>query len=468
MSVGRRNAARRFRAAGLRGGACELAALALAATSAWASGRGRRTGPPAPKTLRNLEQEGELVGDPGRTLANALLLLPRDIVNGVLASTAYGTEPTDDPKLIERSDCVFPLPKKTACFPASTCRASRGSRRVRNVYYRGRETGVIVSGVFRNSQLLERGRDRGLAEGRTGARCSSSAWSPASASDDAYRFFGLGPTPPTTPGLPCSPGPRSDCPSAGTSTATIRRRSSPECARPSGVELYYETNYRRRTIRDLPESDEPLGNYFDLAALPGLGTGKQWYNELSARFDTRRYRGLGGPGLTVAVLWRPLVGQSAETSAASAAREASSSRTCRSSAQSADRPQDLGRPRVEPSAGRRVVLRRLPAAPHLSGRERSPDDPPDRQLGARALARVPVAPHLQDAGPGLLRPAGGRPDPRRGPGQWLPLGRGIGPREAQPVPNPRPAARWRGAPRASASAIELSPPVKTNDRTRWN
>jgi len=69
---------------------------------------------------------------------------------------------------------------------------------------------------------------------------------------------------------------------------------------PLGLELYYETNYRRRTITDLPESDESLGDYFDLEALPGLGTGRQWYNELSARFDTRRYRGLPGPGLTLA------------------------------------------------------------------------------------------------------------------------------------------------------------------------
>jgi hypothetical protein len=256
-------------------------------------------GPPDPKTLRNLEQEGELAADPGRTLANALLLLPRDIVNGVLASTAYGTEPTDDPKLIERSDLVFPLPKKAGVFPRFDLSSESGIAAGATAYYRGRETGVIATGVFRNSRFWNGGFVLGWQKprGRSVFKLSLLA---RFGSDDAYRFFGLGPDPahdPRAPVLPAATGELSfgryvDRYDSASLVAGVRT--------PLGVELYYETNYRRRTIKDLPESDESLGDYFELGALPGLGTGRQWYNEVSARFDTRRYRGLGGPGLTLA------------------------------------------------------------------------------------------------------------------------------------------------------------------------
>ena len=274
-----------------------LAALALAVTAAGATAE-EPTGPPAPKTLRNLEQEGELVGDPGGTLANALLLLPRQIVNGVLATTAYGTVPTDDAKLIERAEDVFPLRQKTGVFPRFDFSSQSGLAVGGNAYYRGRGTGAIVSGVYRNSQFWNAGAIVGWQKARGRSVLKLSLLTRFGA-DDSLRFFGLGRDPAHDPRAPQVPGATSEFGryeqryDSASIVAGIRT--------PPGVEIYYETNYRRRTISDLPESDEPLGQIFDLAALPGLGTRKQWYNELSARYDTRRYRGLGGgPGLTLA------------------------------------------------------------------------------------------------------------------------------------------------------------------------
>ena len=207
-------------------------------------------GPPDPKTLRNLEQEGELVADPGRTLVNAILLLPRDIVNGVLASTAYGTEPTDDPKLIERSDLVFPLPKKVGFFPRFDLSSESGIAAGANLYYRGRETGVILTGVFRNQSFWNAGGIVGWQRphGRSVFKLSLLA---RFASDDAHRFFGLGSDPAHDPRAPVRPEASDDLSfgryvdryDSASLVAGVRTRL--------GVELYYETNYRRRTIQDL-------------------------------------------------------------------------------------------------------------------------------------------------------------------------------------------------------------------------
>jgi hypothetical protein len=273
-----------------------LAALALAMTQAWATAE-EPTGPPAPKTLRNLEQEGELVGDPGGTLANALLLLPRDIVNGVLASTAYGTNPTDDPKLIERAEDVFPMRKKVGFFPRFGYSSESGLAVGGNLFYRGRETGAIVSGVYRRARFWNAGAVFGWQK-RRGHSVLKLSLLGRFGSEDSNRFFGLGSDPAHDPRAPEVPGATNEF---GRYVSRYDSASLVAGIRtPLGVEVYYEHNYRRRTIQDLPESDESLGQLFDLTALPGLGTGKQWYNELSARYDTRRYRGLAGPGLTVA------------------------------------------------------------------------------------------------------------------------------------------------------------------------
>jgi hypothetical protein len=275
-----------------------LAALALILASGAGAQEPAAGGPPDPKTLRNLEQEGELVGDPGRTLVDALLLLPRDIVNGVLASTAYGTEPTDDPKLIERAEDVFPLRKRAGVYPRFDRSSQSGLAAGANLYYRGRAIGAIVSGVFRNARFWNAGAIVGWQKPRGHSVLKLSVVAQLGA-DDSLRFFGLGADPANDPRAPLVARPvqaefgryqqRYDSASV---VAGVRT--------PMGIELYYETNYRRRKVQDLAESDEALGHLFDLTSLPGLGTRKQWYNELSARYDTRRYRGVAGPGLTVA------------------------------------------------------------------------------------------------------------------------------------------------------------------------
>jgi hypothetical protein len=254
-------------------------------------------GPPDSRTLRNLEQEGELVGDPGRTFADALLLLPRDIANGVLASTAYGTEPTDDPKLIERAEDVFPLRKKTGAFPRFDFSSQSGLAAGATLFYRGHAKGVIASGVFRNARFWNTAAIVGWQKprGRSVLKLSVLA---NLGSDDALRFFGLGADPAHDARAPVVTDP-------GVSFGRYRQRYDSASIvagirTPPGIELYYETNYRRRSIQDLEDSDEALGQRFDLAALPGLGARKQWYNELSARYDTRRYRGVAGRGLTIA------------------------------------------------------------------------------------------------------------------------------------------------------------------------
>jgi sulfur-carrier protein len=275
-----------------------LVVLALAAAATALRGEEPpATAPFDPKTLRGLEQEGELVDDPGRTLANALLLLPRDIVNGVLASTAYGTEPTDDPKLIERAEDVFPLRQKAGVFPRFDFSSQSGLAAGANLYYRGRRTGAIVSGVFRRARFWNASAILGWQKPQ-GHSVLKLSFVTRLGSDDAYRFFGLGADPghdPRAPVLPEAPVEFGRYVERYDSTSIVAGMRTP-----MGVELYYETNYRRRTIEDLPDSDEALGRRFDLAALPGLGTRKQWYNELSFRYDTRRYRGVAGPGLTVA------------------------------------------------------------------------------------------------------------------------------------------------------------------------
>jgi hypothetical protein len=274
-----------------------FAALAFASAPVWATAQGPAAGPPDPTTLRNLEQEGELVDDHGRTIVNALLLVPRDITNGVLASTAYGTKPTDDPKLIERAEDVFPMRKQAGFFPRFELSSQSGLAAGGTFYYRGRETGAIASAVFRNASFWNAGAIVGWQRprGRSVLKLSALA---RFGSDDSHRFFGLGSEPANDPRSPLVPGAK------GEFGRYAQRYDSASLVAgmrtPLGIEVYYETSYRRRTIQDLPESAEGLGYLFDLTALPGLGGGRQWYNELSARYDTRRYRGVAGPGLTVA------------------------------------------------------------------------------------------------------------------------------------------------------------------------
>ena len=439
-----------------------LANLALVVAPTLTAAEGPAGGLPDPQTLRNLEQEGELVDDHGHTLVNALLLIPRDISNGILASTAHGTEPTDDPKRIERAEDVFPLRKRAGFFPRLDFSSQSGLALGGNLYYRGREIAVIVSGALRNSHFWNAGAIVGWhrPRGRSVLKLSLLA---RFASDDAHRFFGLGP----------DPSEDSRAPLAGTQSIGryMQRYDSASVVAgirtPLGVEIYYETNYRRRTIEELAESDESLGHVFDLGALPGLGTRKQWYNELSARYDTRRYRGVAGPGVTVAAYGGLSTGIDGDTSR-------------------------FGRAggelflHVPVFRSNRLLVPRL-SLDHVWSRE------PDVALSFADYPR-----HL------TFRGVGGRrtilrtdnwvlvpsveyrwPLTYRTKAQifcdWLVVGRSLDQIRAKGAPWAAGVAfemhsQFRSLARVLVAfgsegfrvGIELSPPVKTNDRTRWN
>jgi hypothetical protein len=440
-----------------------LAALALVVAPTLTLADGPAGGPPDPQTLRNLEQEGELVDDHGGTLVNALLLIPRDISNGILASTAHGTEPTDDPKLIERAEDVFPLRKRVGFFPRLDFSSQSGLALGGNLFYRGRETGVIASGAFRNSRFWNAGAIVGWhrPRGRSVLKLSLLA---RFASDDAHRFFGLGADPSQDSRAPQR---------AGTEPfgRYLQRYDSASIVAgirtPPGLEVYYETNCRRRTIEDLAESDESLGHRFHLETLPGLGTRKQWYNELSARYDTRRYRGVAGPGLTVAAYGGLSTGIDGD-------------------------PSRFGRAggelllHVPVFRSNRLVVPRL-SLDHVSNRT------PEVALSFADYPR-----HLTFRGVGgrrtILRTDNWVAVPSveyrwpltyRTQAQifcdWLLVGRSLDQMRANGAPWAAGLAfemhsQFRGLARVLAAfgsegfrlGIELSPPVKTNDRTRWN
>ncbi len=253
------------------------------------------------RRLRGLEKDRKDYTAPFRTAANILVFVPRTIFSGVLYTTGYGPHLIDDSNFIEKFDDFFYLyQKKIGWYPVFDFSSGSPLAYGATVFYRQKPFGISAGGYYAN-QSLWKAKVRLLEAFRVGHSVVQFNLSGSILTRDDYKFHGFGADPENDSRNAFRPDRNDDF---GIYQQRLSRMLLVIGLRPtSRWQFFYTGFYQERKIEN-PVSPDPdnIGNTFDINSIPGIRSGKpnigkQVYNEISVRFDTRRYRGQISPGV---------------------------------------------------------------------------------------------------------------------------------------------------------------------------
>lgn len=253
------------------------------------------------RQLRGLEKDRKDYTTPFRTAANVLLFVPRTIFSGVLYTTGYGPHLIDDSDFIEKFDDFFYLyQKEIGWYPVFDFSSGSPLAYGATVFYRQKPFGISAGGYYAN-QSLWKAKIRLLEAFRIGHSVLQLNLSGSILTRDDYKFHGFGADPENDRRNSFRPDRNDDF---GIYQQRLSRVLLVIGLRPSARWQFFYTGYYQERKIESPGSQDPdnIGNAFDINNIPGLSAGKpnigkQVYNEISVRFDTRRYRGQISPGV---------------------------------------------------------------------------------------------------------------------------------------------------------------------------
>ena len=245
--------------------------------------------------LRGLEQEPPGDGGAGRAVANALLFLPRTLLDGLLYSGAYGAHVANETSLPQYvSEIASFYHHRIGVRPLINFSTGATFDFGLEVAYRQGPFGAAVSGRYGNGENWGTKLDlvSEFAAKETPLKVQVSAF--VNQRDD-FEFYGFGPEPRSDPRSHFRPEAQEEF---GIYAQRLSRVLLVFGARPlQRWQFFYTGFYQERRIADPTGSDPAnLSRTFDTGALPGVGTGKQVYQEASLRWDTRAYERKISPG----------------------------------------------------------------------------------------------------------------------------------------------------------------------------
>ncbi|RMH95532.1 MAG: hypothetical protein D6681_12910 [Calditrichaeota bacterium] len=230
---------------------------------------------------------------------SALLFLPRITLDGLMYSTGYGAHLIDDTRFVEKiQDFLYLYKRRIGFYPIATFSSGTKIATGLTLFYRQRPFGAAV-GAYYHGRSLWGVRFNGLYSLRKGDTVWQFRFSGKIKKRSDYEFHGLGPNPHQDPRNAFRSGGKD----FGLFAQRLVRIQISLGLRPARRwEIFYTGMYQERRI-SLPHNPDPanLDQVFDLRQLPGAPGNaprhRQIYQELTVRFDTRKYRGQISPGI---------------------------------------------------------------------------------------------------------------------------------------------------------------------------
>jgi hypothetical protein len=251
--------------------------------------------------VTGIEEEGRAEGDAGREFANALLWLPRTLIDYTFRGAAEAARYVADEQLVPRYREALGAPPGSDVFIFPTLFAETGKtfnagvRMLVDTPSLATFERVGFGGIHdlvSESRVLVKG-----PRGRVPFVVSIEAFFEE---ESEIEYHGLGIVPSTDPRNQFQPGTEQ---TVGLylerhtrALGSLGLRLAPE------LEFFLSLSLARRQVEDTPDAEaEALSRVFVLDSLPGAGDDNTWigYAEMAARFDSRRHRGRPVPGAVV-------------------------------------------------------------------------------------------------------------------------------------------------------------------------
>lgn len=253
--------------------------------------------------LRGLERDKKESREPLRTAGNVMLFVPRTLIDGILYSAGYGALLVDDSKFINKVENIFYLyGKQLGWYPLASLSSGSQPAIGATLFYRRKSLGLSLGGYYGDNELWS-SKIKLLyvfLKGNTVWKINIAA---RIKKRNDYEFYGFGSNPIKDPRNSFQPNASGEF---GVFTQQLTRIQTVVGMRPSQKwEFFYTGFYQERRIKNPDDEDKDnLENVFDTSTIPGTqvgkeNIGKQVYNEIAARFDSRKYRGQISPGIKV-------------------------------------------------------------------------------------------------------------------------------------------------------------------------
>jgi hypothetical protein len=245
-----------------------------------------------PDDIRGVEIRGRRADDPLRGAVDGLLFLPRLAVHGVLSSTGFGIQATQDSRIIPRAQDLLLFLDRGGVYPRVALSSESSPALGATFFYRGTTAGVTAGGAYSNRDF--RGASSHLSwQWPFGDRVLKVSLNGEVQDRDDMTFYGIGPHPRSDPRSARLPG------TSAESARYLQRREQVGAVvglrTARNLELFWDSHFRIRRVRSPDEGDDRLDDVFDPDALHA--DSRQLATELSARWDTRRHPGILSRGV---------------------------------------------------------------------------------------------------------------------------------------------------------------------------
>jgi len=252
--------------------------------------------------LRGLEQEKETDRAKLRKFANKLLAIPRYTVDALFLTTGFGAYLFDDveSRFVERiEDFLYLYQRKLSWYPAVLYSSGAGLSYGATVAYRQKPFKADVGGYYGGGEFWE-----STAKCTYDFSAGDMDWQIYLAGNikkrSNYRYYGFGADPENDSRNMFSPDAVKDFGIYAQQRSRLLLNLS---MRPSReLRFSYTGFYQERKLMVPGDEDEAnIDRTFDLSLLPGMTrgtetTGRQFYNEIAFRYDTRKYPRQIDPG----------------------------------------------------------------------------------------------------------------------------------------------------------------------------
>ncbi|MFC1509011.1 hypothetical protein ACFL60_04895 [Candidatus Omnitrophota bacterium] len=252
--------------------------------------------------MRGLEQKKSFGDETLRSVTNNVLYIPRKIVRGVFVSAGHGAYLIDESKIIDKaSDFIYLYERRIGWYPVIAYSASSGIAGGAKLFYNNMPIGSSLGGYYGQNGLWQV-KFNAVHSGLLGKYVWRLKFTGKIKNRENLKFYGIGSNPENDSRNAYNPGREEDY---GLFAQRLSRLQLVSGIRPAEHwELFYTVFYQKRDLSVPDDNDnENIDKTFDVTLIPGIqngaGTDRLVYNEIAARYDTRRYRGQISPGVRV-------------------------------------------------------------------------------------------------------------------------------------------------------------------------
>ena len=252
--------------------------------------------------VRGLEQKKTAGDETIRSVTNNFLYIPRKIARGIFVSAGHGAYLIDESKIIEKtSDFFYLYERRIGWYPVIAYSASSGIAGGAKLFYNRMPFGSSLGGYYGQNGLWQ-AKFNAVHSGQLGENVWRLKFTGKIKNRENLKFYGIGSHPKNVSRNVYNTGREEDY---GLFAQRLSRLQLVAGIRPAERwELFYTVFFQKRDLSIPDDNDnENIDKTFDATQIPGLqngaGTDRLVYNEIAARYDTRRFRGQISPGIRI-------------------------------------------------------------------------------------------------------------------------------------------------------------------------